>query len=188
MKILDVGCGIHKYIGRAGDEVIGIDFAKETDSNVIWDLDSYPYPFGDNTFDFIYCHHIIEHLKDTVKTMEELHRIASPNAIIEIHVPHYIHMSAWKDITHRRAFSFDSFHNLEHINHDSYTEKRFKITERRFSFAGHDFQNRISNPFVKFMVKLVDYLSNKSPYFYERLWAHWIGGSSEIIFKLQVLK
>ena len=46
MKILDVGCGIHKYPGA-----IGVDRNPASRADVICDLDHFPYPFADSSFD-----------------------------------------------------------------------------------------------------------------------------------------
>jgi len=45
-RILDVGCGIHKQPGA-----IGIDRNPASRADVLADLDRFPYPFGDSSFD-----------------------------------------------------------------------------------------------------------------------------------------
>ena len=76
MKILDLGCGKRKQKGA-----IGIDISKDTDADVIYDLNSIPYPFPDNEFDYIYANNIIEHLLDVIEAMEELHRISKNGGV-----------------------------------------------------------------------------------------------------------
>lgn len=43
-------------------------------------------PFENNSFDFILCNHVLEHIPDDTKAMEELYRILKPggNAILQI--------------------------------------------------------------------------------------------------------
>ena len=45
-RTLDVGCGINKYPGS-----IGIDRNPHTRADVLCDLDHFPYPFRDGSFD-----------------------------------------------------------------------------------------------------------------------------------------
>jgi len=78
-RILDVGCGRAKYPGA-----IGLDVNPLTDADVIADLNRFPWPFPDSTFDRVLCHHIVEHVTDLVRFMEEIHRIARPGALVEI--------------------------------------------------------------------------------------------------------
>src|SRR3989344_5672582 len=48
------------------------------------DLDKFPYPFKNEEFDFIYCSHILEHVRDFRKTFLELLRITKRKGIIYI--------------------------------------------------------------------------------------------------------
>ncbi len=36
-------------------------------------------PFDDNSFDVIFCNHVLEHIKDDTKAMQELFRVMKPN-------------------------------------------------------------------------------------------------------------
>ena len=71
MKILDVGCGTRRHPGS-----VGIDVNPKSNTDIIYNLDQFPYPLRANSFDLIYCEGIIEHLTDVVKVIEELYRVA----------------------------------------------------------------------------------------------------------------
>ena len=97
MEILDLGCGKRKQKGA-----IGIDISKDTDADVIHDLNVFPYPFTDNEFDYVYADNVIEHLDNVVKVLEELHRISKNGATIKIIVPffrsHYAFINPTQEI------------------------------------------------------------------------------------------
>jgi len=82
MKKLNLGCGsrpIKGYVNIDKFNLKGID--------VVHDLNKFPYPFKDNTFDEIISEGCIEELDDFIKVMEELHRISKNKAKIRIHTP-----------------------------------------------------------------------------------------------------
>jgi SAM-dependent methyltransferase len=96
VDILDVGCGINKFPGA-----IGIDRNPRTRADVICDLDHFPYPFRDSSFDQLRAVHVIEHVSDVIRTMEEFHRLVRPGGRIHIVTPHYTDFSSFCDPTHR---------------------------------------------------------------------------------------
>ena len=109
MKILDVGCGINKHPGA-----IGIDLNPRTKADVLCDLDRFPYPFKDNSFDSLRAVHVIEHVRDVLRAMEEFHRLVRPGGSIYIVTPHYTDFSSFCDPTHRwhlNSYSFRYFGN-----------------------------------------------------------------------------
>src|ERR1700704_4492958 len=96
MRVLDVGCGINKKPGA-----IGIDRNAASRADVLAELDSFPYPFGDSSFDALQAVHVIEHLSDVIRTMEEFHRLVRAGGEVFIVTPHYTDFSSFCDPTHR---------------------------------------------------------------------------------------
>ncbi len=187
MEILDLGCGKRKHEGA-----VGIDCEKDSAADVIHDLNKFPYPFKDNTFDLIYCFDILEHLDDIIKVMEELYRISKPGAKIIIGTPHFSSHNTYTDLTHKRAFavrSFDFFTNEESsIIKYSHQKAQFRIIKKRIK------PNRFIFNFRRKWIKIpnipLEYLINLSPLtqdIYERFLA-FIFTAEAVYFELKVIK
>lgn len=171
-RVLDIGCGNRKIPGA-----IGVDISRNTQADVIHDLNLFPYPFKDNTFDKVYCIDILEHLDNIIKVMEEIFRISKPNAELDIRVPHFSSMHAYGDPTHKHFFntlSFDYFTG-ELPQYGFYTNARFRKVNVKLNFWKLHRLNGIS------------FLANKKPILYEKLFA-FIFPSMNIEFKLKVIK
>jgi SAM-dependent methyltransferase len=98
-KVLDL---THKYpIGRLPPT------GKHED--IAYDLTHFPWPIHDNFYDLIICQHVLEHLPDTAKTLEELNRIAAPGAKILIETPHFTWFEAYRNFQNCHRFSLGSF-------------------------------------------------------------------------------
>ena len=106
-RTLDVGCGINKLAGS-----IGIDRNARSKADVLCDLDHFPFPFRDSSFTRLQAIHVIEHVSDVMRTMEEFHRLVVPGGTIFLATPHYTDFSSFCDPTHRwhlNSFSFRYF-------------------------------------------------------------------------------
>lgn len=44
-------------------------------------------PFDDNTYDTILCNHVLEHIPDDTKAMQELYRVLKPNGMAILQIP-----------------------------------------------------------------------------------------------------
>ena len=118
-----MGCGINKYPGA-----IGIDRNPASRADVIVDLDRFPYPFAAGSFDRIRAIHVIEHVADVVRTMEEFHRLLRPGGRLRIETPHYTDYSSFCDPTHRshlNSFSFRYF-GEDHGGFGYYSRAKFR--------------------------------------------------------------
>ncbi|HLH05344.1 MAG TPA: class I SAM-dependent methyltransferase [Bryobacteraceae bacterium] len=123
LPVLDVGCGINKYPGA-----IGMDRNRNTRADVIADVDQPPFPFADNSFREIRAIHVIEHVADVLRTMEEFHRLLAPGGEAIIVTPHYTDFSSFCDPTHRwhlNSFSFRYFGD-DHGGFAYYSAARFR--------------------------------------------------------------
>src|SRR3546814_16055533 len=103
-KILDLGCGTRKRPGS-----VGMDINPATGADIIHDLEIFPYPFDDSTFDEIYVDNVLEHLDNVIATMEELHRITKPGGLVKIIVHYFRARWAYIDPTQRNFFTTESF-------------------------------------------------------------------------------
>ncbi len=123
MRILDAGCGINKYPGS-----IGIDRNTDSAADVVCDLDRFPWPFADASFDSLRAIHVIEHLSDVIRSMEEFHRLVRPGGRVRIETPHYTDYSSFCDPTHKHhlnSFSFRYF-GENHGGFGYYSRARFR--------------------------------------------------------------
>jgi SAM-dependent methyltransferase len=123
MRILDVGCGVNKYPGS-----IGVDVNPHTRADVLCNLDHFPYPFRDSSFDGLRATHVIEHVDNVVRTIEEFHRLVRDGGTIYIATPHYTDFSSFCDPTHRwhlNTFSLRYF-GEDNAGYGYYSGARFR--------------------------------------------------------------
>jgi SAM-dependent methyltransferase len=120
--VLDIGCGSAKYPGA-----VGLDISADTDADVVHDLDVFPYPIEDGSFDQILMQDVIEHVAQPIRVFEELHRIARPGARIQLRTPHYSSVLAYGDPTHRHYFSTVAIRSLGEPRFAHYTDVRFRL-------------------------------------------------------------
>ncbi|MCC6934714.1 MAG: hypothetical protein IT406_03465 [Candidatus Yanofskybacteria bacterium] len=98
---LDLACGQQKRPGFHG-----VDITPGSGVDTVWDLERFPWePFADNSVEEIHVSHYVEHTKDLMKFMDEVWRIAAPDAKVTIVGPYYTSIRAWQDPTHTRAIS-----------------------------------------------------------------------------------
>jgi protein O-GlcNAc transferase len=106
-KRLNVGCGRNIMEGW-----LNLDFMPIEGVDIISDLDKcaeIPLPLEDNAIDEFLLSHVIEHIKSPLPLMQELWRIAKPDAQLVMKVPHGASDDAWEDPTHVRSYYTDSF-------------------------------------------------------------------------------
>jgi SAM-dependent methyltransferase len=124
---LNVGCGTD-----IKQDYINLDVVNLPGVDVVHDLTVFPWPFEDNAFDEIELINVLEHLPDTVRTIEEIHRIARFRAKIIIRVPFWNSPDMFADPTHKRFFSertlrFFDPNLIECKSRPYYTDARFSI-------------------------------------------------------------
>lgn len=141
-NILELGCGKNKKY----DGSTGVDVIEGLDADVVHDLNQFPYPFETSSFDLVVCEHVMEHLDDIVKTMEEIHRILAPKGVVHILSPHFSSADAYTDPTHKHFIStatFDYFSSESSFSELGYSQVRFKIIKKQV-----ELYNRVWKPKV----------------------------------------
>lgn len=102
---LDIACGQHKQAG-----FVGVDISPCEGVDIVYDLEQFPWTFAeDNSVDEAFVSHYIEHTKDLIKFMNELHRILKPGGKVTMVAPYYTSIRCWQDPTHTRAISEATF-------------------------------------------------------------------------------
>jgi SAM-dependent methyltransferase len=127
-RILDLGCGPRKYPGA-----IGADRNPHTAADVLCDFDRGFLPFADDSFDQVRAVHLVEHVAEIVRLIEEMHRVARPGGLLLIVTPHYTDASSFTDPTHRwhlNSFSFRVFYPGG-IHGEDHWYSRVRLRERR---------------------------------------------------------
>jgi SAM-dependent methyltransferase len=189
--VLNIGCGKTRIPGS-----IGVDRVKiENYVDVVHDLDTVPYPFQDNFADEIHFYHVLEHLWDPIRKMEELHRILKPGGVLHLRTPHFSSMGAFTDLTHVRPFAYNSFDCFEKDNYQHfYTNACFEIRSREIKYFGlypneGDYEEHIHPNqcpwFARPFVRLINFLIGLSPMLFERIWCYWVGGACEIVLVMK---
>ena len=120
--------------------------------------------------------HVIEHVKDLIKCLEELHRIAKSGGVIEIKVPFFPGLYAMNDPTHKHFFTYFTFEYFtpKHT-YDYYSKAKFNILKRKIVFSWNSY------------LKWISWIINLHPKFYSR-YISFILPSNELQINLQVVK
>lgn len=80
-------------------------------------MDIHNIPFEDNTFDVVFCNHVMEHVQDDIKAMAELHRVLKPGGWGILQIP--------------------LFHPLPEVTDEDTSISDPKERERRFGQSDH---------------------------------------------------
>jgi SAM-dependent methyltransferase len=180
-RVLDIGCGTNKVPGA-----VGMDINPRTAADVIHDLDDLPYPFSDSEFDEVIGRHVIEHVREPLAVMCELHRITRPGGVVKLVAPHWTNPDFSTDLTHRNHLNSYSFRNLtdDRAVFPFYTDVRFRQREVRVT---------VLNLWKMFGVEWLINLDHRRPglRFFRKFWEQYLNAimrGKEIHFELEVVK
>ena len=100
---LNLGSGNNKKSGYINVDKFG-------HPDIVQDLETFPWPFEDNSVELIELNHVLEHLGATpaiyLGIWKEMYRICQPGASIQINVPHPRHNFFLDDPTHVRTVTY----------------------------------------------------------------------------------
>lgn len=186
MKKLNLGCGEFKKEG-----FVNLDWLESVRPDVLHDLNVFPYPFSDNTFDYIEADHVLEHLSSPFGVMRELHRITANGGKIVIRSPHFS-----RGITHpehMRGFDVTFPYYFRKDFKGGYMRVELEIEKIKFSwFAQKYLKKQTLSPSIYLAASIggavLSFFANLSPILCGRVWCFWVGGFEEIEFIFVVKK
>jgi SAM-dependent methyltransferase len=180
-RVLDIGCGANKAPGA-----VGMDINPRTAADVIHDLDVLPYPFENDEFDEVIGRHVIEHVRDPMAVMQELHRITRAGGLVRLVAPHWTNPDFATDLTHRNHLNSYSFRTLteDRAVFSFYTDVRFRQREARVT---------VLNLWKVFGFELLINADHRFPAlrFLRKFWEQYLNSvvrGKEVHFALEVLK
>ena len=102
-------------------------------------------PFEDNTYDIIFCNHVLEHIPDDTKAMQEIFRVLKPNGMAVLQIP--------QELDRKETFEDNSITNKE---------ERAKIFGQydHVRIYGYDYFEKLRS--IGFKVHEIDYTSQLS--------------------------
>ena len=183
-KILDFGCGTDKI-----DNAIGIDKVDLPCVDIKHNLDNYPYPFQDNTFDLVICRHSISHIKDLKKTISEIFRILKPGGKLLIIAPHFSSDNTFTDYTIKHFFGyrtldyFVSNNNGLSEKYSFYSNIKFSMLNKRI-FMYKSIRKNLVDYFLSILFLPFEVAINAFPRFYEKFLC-FIFRANEVTFLVQ---
>lgn len=166
---------------------INLDGEARFNSDVVHNLEMFPYPFPDNHFVLIEADHVLEHLCQPFTTVRELHRLLVPGGKLIIRVPHFSRGFTHAD--HKCAFDVTFPYYFRADFKGGYAGVEFGLKQMRLSwFAQPYLKKDILSPGVFYGMTAISWLlsglANLSPAVCSRFWCYWVGGLEEIEFQL----
>lgn len=107
MMRLNVGCGRNVL-----PDWINLDCVARPGVDLVADLEqcaTIPLPLAADSVDEFLLQHVLEHIRDPLPLMQELHRVARPEALAVVRTPYGSSDDAWEDPTHVRPYFVGSF-------------------------------------------------------------------------------
>ena len=104
MLKLNLGCGLRRLEGY-----VNVDQAARSAADLLFDLETFPWPWGDASVGEIKLTHSLEHMGARGDVffgiVKELYRVLAPEGRVEIAVPHPFCSAFVNDPTHVRAIT-----------------------------------------------------------------------------------
>lgn len=122
-QVLDIGCGRKKLAGA-----VGLDRHALPGVDVVADLDS-GLPFPAESFDAVLANQVLEHVRDLVALVHEVHRVLRPGGVLVAHVPYFRSSWAHIDPTHVRSFTIQS---MDYFVDGTDCHRDYRFGERAF--------------------------------------------------------
>lgn len=142
-KILNLGCGDKLVDGAVNHD----RSAHRPEIDVVWDLNVFPWPWEDASFDLIVARAVFEHLDcDLLASVGESWRILKPAGQLYLKLPYWKHNNSFMDPTHRW---FAALETPTIFDPDLPYGKKYKFyTERKWRVIKGPFLNKAKSSVI----------------------------------------
>lgn len=135
---LNLGCG--GDVRAVSQGWVNLDHF-EGDGVLNWDLWTFPYPFQDNSFDYVLLAHVVEHLPFVrvrrngqeldlfFAVLSEIYRVCRDGAVVDIYTPKGTDKMFYANPEHSRPFVRQTFYGICEGREIKY------VTDFRFEFV-----------------------------------------------------
>lgn len=111
---LNLGCGRDIKTGY-----INSDEKKLPGVEKVINLNSFPYPYKNESIDEIYMSHVLEHLEDDIRVLKECHRIIKKEGKVRLRVPFVWNTLSFTS-THKHYYHAYYFNEFMKNDNDNY--------------------------------------------------------------------
>ena len=125
---INLGCGDKPLAHH-----LNVDAAPNPGVDAVFDLTVFPWPLPDSRFSRVVLWDVLEHLPNTIRTVEEVWRICSDGAEVQVRVPYWNSRWAWLDPQHVRPFHENTFDFFDPSK--KYCQQRPYYSHARFHIA-----------------------------------------------------
>lgn len=138
---LHLGCGRNYIPGW-----VNVDCVSNIGADIVHDLNSTPWPLPSNHFAEVEMVAVLEHLKDTLAMLGELHRVMKPGGRAHIHVPYCPSVGAFQDPTHCAYFNERTLNYVrDGFDCNFYTNVRFEILSSKLTTGSNSLTAKLRN-------------------------------------------
>lgn len=172
-------------------DTLNVDLIALPGVDVVADLNKPLKLLTDNSVIEVKTRHTLEHIREFLPLMGELHRVCRPDAELEIVVPHFSNPYFFSDPTHVRSFGLYTMHYLCPEDEQPgrrrvasfYSESRFRLVRTRIDFYRTGLLDRLLVPVIRALTNL----NFHSQEVYERRFC-WLWPAWQIKYTLRVVK
>ena len=170
---------------------VNLDHRTFVGADVVHDINTFPFPFEDNSFDAVEADHVLEHINEPFRVIRELHRITASGGTISIRVPHFSRGHSHPEHVHGFDVSLPLYFNPKFKG--GYEGVALGLDQMRLTWFAQRYLKHITLTGYQYafgvaMSTVIDIFANMSPYFCSRVWCFWVGGFEEVYYVFRVTK
>jgi predicted SAM-dependent methyltransferase len=154
---------------RNNKDALTIDKYDSDAVDIITDLELGLTFLPDNSVDYIYSSHLMEHIVNLEGLLKEIFRVLKKNGKFEMVVPHFSNPYFYSDYTHKNFFGL---YTMSYFSKSHYFKRQVPQFYNNFSFTIEKIKIEFTSPFIlrypfKKMWQFIFNLSKSMQEFYE---------------------